>query len=105
MNEHVEKFIAYLVSERNLTPNTTSAYRTDLNQFLSFMATRKVSDMSRAENADIMAFILFLRETQYTNATEARSTAAMVVHHPEAKYFSIGSAGQRAEDDVTALQS
>jgi len=28
-----------------------------------------------------------------------------VVHHPEAKYFSIGSAGQRAEDDVTALQS
>jgi 5-methyltetrahydrofolate--homocysteine methyltransferase len=34
-----------------------------------------------------------------------QSTAAMVVHHPEAKYFSIGSAGQRAEDDVTALQS
>lgn len=77
MNEHVEKFIAYLVSERNLTPNTTSAYRTDLNQFLSFMATRKVSDMSRAENADIMAFMLFLREKQYSNATVARRTAAV----------------------------
>ena len=77
MNEHVEKFIAYLVSERNLTPNTTSAYRTDLNQFLSFMATRKVSDMSRAENADIMAFVLFLREKQYSNATVARRTAAV----------------------------
>jgi 5-methyltetrahydrofolate--homocysteine methyltransferase len=34
-----------------------------------------------------------------------QSTAAMVVHHPEAKYFSIGSAGQRAEEDVAALQS
>ena len=77
MIEHVEKFIAYLVSERNLTPNTTSAYRTDLNQFLSFMATRKVSDMSRAENADIMAFMLFLREKQYSNATVARRTAAV----------------------------
>ena len=77
MNEHVEKFIAYLVSERNLTPNTTSAYRTDLNQFLSFMVTRKVSDMSRAENADIMAFMLFLREKQYSNATVARRTAAV----------------------------
>ena len=64
MNEHVEKFIAYLVADRNLTPNTTSAYRTDLNQFLSFMATRKVSDMSRAENADIIAFMLYLREKQ-----------------------------------------
>jgi integrase/recombinase XerD len=77
MNEHVEKFIAYLVSERNLTPNTTSAYRTDLNQFLEFMATRKVSDMSRAENADIMAFMLYLREKQYSNATVARRTAAV----------------------------
>ena len=77
MNEHVEKFIAHLVSERNLTPNTTSAYRTDLNQFLSFMATRKVSDMSRAENADIMAFMLYLREKQYSNATVARRTAAV----------------------------
>ena len=34
-----------------------------------------------------------------------QSTAALVVHHPEAKYFSIGSAGQRAEDDVAATQS
>jgi 5-methyltetrahydrofolate--homocysteine methyltransferase len=30
-----------------------------------------------------------------------QSTAAIVVHHPEAKYFSIGSAIERAEDDVT----
>ena len=77
MNEHVEKFIAHLVSERNLTANTTSAYRTDLNQFLSFMATRKVSDMSRAENADVLAFMLFLKEKQYSNATVARRTAAV----------------------------
>jgi len=77
MNEHVEKFIAHLESERNLTANTTSAYRTDLNQFLAFMATRKVSDMSRAENADVLAFMLFLKEKQYSNATVARRTAAV----------------------------
>jgi 5-methyltetrahydrofolate--homocysteine methyltransferase len=29
-----------------------------------------------------------------------QSTAAIVVHHPEAKYFSIGSARERAEEDV-----
>ncbi|MFV9504078.1 MAG: methionine synthase [Oscillochloridaceae bacterium umkhey_bin13] len=29
-----------------------------------------------------------------------QSTAAIVVHHPEAKYFSIGSALERAEEDV-----
>jgi 5-methyltetrahydrofolate--homocysteine methyltransferase len=31
-----------------------------------------------------------------------QSTAAIVVHHPEAKYFSIGSALERAEQDVSA---
>jgi methionine synthase (B12-dependent) (EC 2.1.1.13) len=31
-----------------------------------------------------------------------QSTAAIVVHHPEAKYFSIGSALERAEEDLAA---
>ncbi|HYF63193.1 MAG TPA: vitamin B12 dependent-methionine synthase activation domain-containing protein, partial [Herpetosiphonaceae bacterium] len=32
-----------------------------------------------------------------------QSTAAIVVHHPEAKYFSIGSGAERAEADVAEL--
>jgi 5-methyltetrahydrofolate--homocysteine methyltransferase len=32
-----------------------------------------------------------------------QSTAAIVIHHPEAKYFSIGSARERAEGDVEAV--
>ena len=31
-----------------------------------------------------------------------QSTAAIVVHHPEAKYFAIGSGRERAEEDVEA---
>ena len=32
-----------------------------------------------------------------------QSTAAIVVHHPEAKYFSIGSGRERAEQDMEAV--
>jgi 5-methyltetrahydrofolate--homocysteine methyltransferase len=32
-----------------------------------------------------------------------QSTAAIVVHHPEAKYFSIGSGRERAEEDVAEV--
>ena len=77
LNEHVEQFIAHLASERNLTPNTTSAYRTDLQQFVECMGTRKVHDLTRAGSADINAFLLFLREKRYSNATVARRTAAV----------------------------
>jgi 5-methyltetrahydrofolate--homocysteine methyltransferase len=31
-----------------------------------------------------------------------QSTAAIVLHHPEAKYFSIGSTLERASEDVVA---
>lgn len=34
-----------------------------------------------------------------------QSTAAIVVHHPEAKYFSIGSARERAEEDAAFGQA
>jgi 5-methyltetrahydrofolate--homocysteine methyltransferase len=34
-----------------------------------------------------------------------QSTAAIVVHHPEAKYFSIGSAGERAEQDRVIVRT
>ena len=34
-----------------------------------------------------------------------QSTAAIVVHHPDAKYFSIGSVAERAESDVAELAS
>jgi len=33
-----------------------------------------------------------------------QSTAALVVHHPQAVYFSIGSVRERAEDDVASLE-
>jgi 5-methyltetrahydrofolate--homocysteine methyltransferase len=33
-----------------------------------------------------------------------QSTAAIVVHHPEAKYFSIGSTLERASEDVQPVQ-
>ena len=32
-----------------------------------------------------------------------QSTAAIVVHHPEAKYYSIGSSKERAEQDVAEV--
>jgi integrase/recombinase XerD len=40
MREQLDRFLSYLKEERDLTPNTTSAYRTDLEQFIEFVAAR-----------------------------------------------------------------
>jgi len=77
MTDHVEQFLAHLMQERELTTNTTSAYRTDLAQYLKFLQGRGVASAIHANSDDIKAFMLFLRERKYSNATVARRTAAV----------------------------
>jgi integrase/recombinase XerD len=77
MQEHVEEFLTHMMGERGLTENTTAAYRTDLDQFGSFLHARGVATWHTVTPDDIMAFLLFLRERRYANATVARRTAAV----------------------------
>jgi len=37
MQSAIERFLVYLSTERNVSPHTLTAYRTDLNQFLDFI--------------------------------------------------------------------
>lgn len=77
MNEQIEQFLAHLRKERALTANTTSAYRTDLVQYLKFIQGRGTASALVANREDVMAFMIYLRERKYSNATVARRTAAV----------------------------
>jgi len=77
MNEQIEQFLAHLMKERELTANTTSAYRTDLVQYMKFIQGRGTASALVANREDVMAFMIYLRERKYSNATVARRTAAV----------------------------
>lgn len=77
MDEQVELFLTYLTDQRGVSKNTTSAYRTDLDQFRSFLSERGVAGCMDVSHEDMLAFMLFLRERQYSNSTVARRTAAV----------------------------
>jgi len=77
MDEQVELFLQHLAEERRLSANTTAAYRTDLEQFGTFVRERDLADWSAVTHDDLLAFMLFLRERRYANSTVARRTAAV----------------------------
>jgi len=77
MDEQVELFLQHLAEERGLSANTTAAYRTDLEQFGTFVRARDVADWNAVSHDDLLAFMLFLRERRYANSTVARRTAAV----------------------------
>ncbi|HEY0737528.1 MAG TPA: tyrosine recombinase [Herpetosiphonaceae bacterium] len=77
MRDQLDQFLAHLASERKLSANTTSAYRTDLEQFISFVADRGHDAWHSLQRDDVIAFLIFLKERRYATSTLARRTAAV----------------------------
>ncbi len=77
MRDQLDQFLAHLASERRLSINTTSAYRTDLEQFSEFVQERGHGDWHNLSRDDVLAFLLFLKERRYATSTLARRTAAV----------------------------
>ncbi len=77
MQQHLESFIQYLAGERGLSTNTTAAYRTDLEQFTTFIVERQIQAWGHVSRDDLFAFLLFLKEKRYATSTVARRTAAI----------------------------
>ncbi|WP_322487547.1 tyrosine recombinase [Chloroflexus sp.] len=77
MNQYVAQFLAYMADERNMSANTTAAYRTDLDQLCSFLQDRGIERWADVDAEAMMAFVLNLKEKKYANSTVARRLAAV----------------------------
>lgn len=77
MREQLDRFLTHLTDERKRSANTTSAYRTDLEQFSEFVAGRGKTTWDSLDRDDIIAFLIFLKERRYATSTLARRTAAV----------------------------
>ncbi|HVL24526.1 MAG TPA: tyrosine recombinase [Thermomicrobiales bacterium] len=84
MQDQIAQFLGSLESERKFSPNTIAAYRNDLQQFASFLASppeneglEPVTEWARLTDEHLMSYLLHLRERSYAASTVARKTAAM----------------------------
>jgi integrase/recombinase XerD len=77
MDHLVESFLDHLAVERERSAHTTSAYRTDLEQFVRYLSTRSITDPAVIGEQEIIGFLIELRERRYANSTIARRIAAV----------------------------
>ncbi len=71
MNELVEHFLTHLATERGLSENSITAYRTDLSQFFNFLTERGIQPFNAVKTAHVTEFLM----TRKRNAISARSLA------------------------------
>ena len=77
MQKQVEEFLHFVAVEKGYSDHTSAAYRNDLNQFLRYLAGRDVSSWQDVGRAQILDYILHLKERDYASSTVARKIAAV----------------------------
>jgi len=81
MQEQVQAFLQFLAGEKSYSENTIAAYRNDLTQFVRYLeelpGESKPSNWPDVTKETIVAYILDLKEREYTSSTVARKVAAV----------------------------
>jgi integrase/recombinase XerD len=83
MQSQVDEFLNHLEADEERSPNTTAAYRNDLNQFTKYVKERcagvKPPALSwQAVDSELVeAYLVWLKQGNYASATVARKVAAI----------------------------
>ena len=106
MIERIDALLAYLQTDRRLSPNTISAYRNDLLQFADFLEVQAAREgsggipLATITKERLGAYFLHLRDRGYSSASVARKIAAL-----RALFQFLRRRGEVASDPTLGLNS
>jgi integrase/recombinase XerC len=76
MREHLKSFLAYLKSNRNVSPHTVRAYESDVTQYLAWVASETGKKISQLEPADLDMMSVRGHVAALNQSGKARSSVA-----------------------------
>lgn len=83
MKNEIGDFLDYLTFERNVSPNTVSAYRDDLESFVSFLCNdyltlgRDLLDLGRVDHLAVRAYLAHMARRRLSRSSSARHLSAL----------------------------
>ncbi len=77
MNEFVREYISVLQLEKNLSENSVSAYKNDLNIFITFLTDYGITDFSEVDNKALLEFFNRKEQSEKETTTNARCISAL----------------------------
>src|SRR5512136_2894987 len=80
MEQHLEKFLGWLVADKGYSENTVAAYRNDLSQFSKFLRDRSpYGELQGLTPELVTGYVEDLQQAtnQYASSTVARKIAAV----------------------------
>ena len=77
MYQYSKEFSEYLGVQKNVSPNTITAYTRDVAGFARYLSSKSYNDLKEASNTDIVAYLLKLKNSGKSAATVNRNTASL----------------------------
>jgi integrase/recombinase XerC len=83
VKNEIGDFLDYLTYERNVSPNTISAYRDDLESFTTFLCNdyftlgRDQLDLTRVDHLTVRSYLAHLSRRKLARASVARHLSAL----------------------------
>lgn len=77
MNETIERYLHALAAERDVSPRTTEAYRSDLGQFAEWLDRGGVTGLEAVERRLLRRYVAFLSQRGYARRSIARKASAL----------------------------
>ena len=81
MDEQVTDYLHYLLIERGLSSNTRKSYQRDLEQYLTFLHKKEITDWQDVDRYTIVDFLQFLQEEKKSAATITRMVTSLRRFH------------------------
>jgi tyrosine recombinase XerC len=77
MEETLERYVRYLIAERNASPHTVSNYRREIAQFMAFAREEGVSEWEQVTPALLRRWLALLHTQAYVKASVARRVSEL----------------------------
>lgn len=97
MEEHMERFIHYMESERNVSYNTKISYERDLKKTFSYFEQSGISRIEEITGTDLNSYILALETKGFSTATISRNIASLK------KFFDYMVKQRKIKEDPTKI--
>ncbi len=77
MEALVEKFVNFLEKDKRLSFNTLQSYRRDIEQYVNYLKTINLKNISKTNKATIIAYLLYLQKKGRAMSTISRNLASI----------------------------
>ena len=77
MGFYLDKYSAYIKSEKDLSDNTMESYLSDIKQYINFLKSKAIKDIRNSSNAALVSYMLSLEKEGAASSTIHRKLSSI----------------------------